>query len=221
MELFWLVQRLPLLLHSWNHTEAGLHSLSIVTCIPMNLHYSTEYAYVLLLVFKVVNKMAWKQTSIPLIRRVTGSHTHRLLENRGQCWPKSGVDNRPDQWIVDYSTARHMVLRNVFGFHLSGFAANFLSPLAWTYDEAWLFSGHLGPLPRLNDLDRYDSGLTDKTERTTLFICLKHLFTLSTLQFLLKHGANEARFSQGSVCRSQDSYLPSLPFLWQLSCTWE
>ncbi|CAK9031634.1 unnamed protein product [Durusdinium trenchii] len=53
---------------------AGLHVMSIITCIPMNLHYSTEYAYVLM----------------------------------------------------------------VFGFHLSGFAANLLSPLAWTFDDSYL-----------------------------------------------------------------------------------
>ncbi|CAE7721128.1 Cacna1g [Symbiodinium microadriaticum] len=52
----------------------GLHAISIVNCVPMNLHYSTEYAYVLM----------------------------------------------------------------VFGMHLSGFAANFLSPLAWTIDDSYL-----------------------------------------------------------------------------------
>ncbi|CAE7465981.1 ABHD17A [Symbiodinium pilosum] len=52
----------------------GLHAISIVNCVPMNLHYSGEYAYVLM----------------------------------------------------------------VFGMHLSGFAANFLSPLAWTLDDSYL-----------------------------------------------------------------------------------
>lgn len=43
---------------------------------------------------------------------------------------------------VDKNTWQKIVgdeaqLRMVFGFHLSGFAANFLSPLAWTFDDPW------------------------------------------------------------------------------------
>ncbi|CAE7193231.1 Cacna1g [Symbiodinium natans] len=52
----------------------GLHAISILNCVPMNLHYSTEYAYVLM----------------------------------------------------------------VFAMHLSGFAANFLSPVAWALDDSYL-----------------------------------------------------------------------------------
>ncbi|CAJ1368504.1 unnamed protein product, partial [Effrenium voratum] len=53
---------------------AGLHGMSILYSIPMNLHYSAEYAYVLM----------------------------------------------------------------VFAMHLSGFAANLLSPLAWMLDDSYL-----------------------------------------------------------------------------------
>lgn len=101
---------------------AGLHSLSIVTCIPMNLHYSTEYAYVLM----------------------------------------------------------------VFGFHLSGFAANFLSPLAWTYDDSYLPS-----LPFLWLISSFDAVIAALVRGPLLLwsiVMLKRLWYLEGAWLMLLSG---------------------------------
>lgn len=101
---------------------AGLHSMSIVTCIPMNLHYSTEYAYVLM----------------------------------------------------------------VFGFHLSGFAANFLSPLAWTFDESFLPS-----LPFLWLISSFDAVIAALVRGPLLLwsiIMLKRLWYLDGAWLMLFSG---------------------------------
>ena len=45
----WHANSVERLKTTFSRCEVGLHAISILNCVPMNLHYSTEYAYVLLL----------------------------------------------------------------------------------------------------------------------------------------------------------------------------